>query len=56
VNRFARPGPDLRLVSRAATGRFDYGFLPPSLFFREIKALLAASAKARRLAIVHRTE
>jgi hypothetical protein len=55
VNRFFWPGPDLRLVSRDAIGRFDYGFLPPALF-REIRARLAASAKTRRLAIVSRTE
>jgi len=55
VNRFVWPGSDLRPISRDAPSRFDYGLLPPSLF-REIKRALAASAEARRLAVVRRTE
>jgi hypothetical protein len=54
VNRFVWPGPDLRPVSREAD-RFDYGFLPPSLF-RQVKERLAACAKTQRLKSVPRTE
>jgi hypothetical protein len=32
INRFIWPGPDLRPVSRAEPGRFEYGFLTPALF------------------------
>jgi hypothetical protein len=55
VNRFVWPGSDLRPVSRSAPDRFDYGFLPPSLF-HQIKQRLAACAKAQRLKAVYRTE
>lgn len=55
VNRFVWPGPDLRPVSRGEPDRFDYGFLPPSLF-RVIKEKLTACAKVQRLKAVPRTE
>lgn len=32
VNRFIWPGPDLRPISHAAPGRFDYGSLPVDIF------------------------
>jgi hypothetical protein len=54
INRFVWPGADLRPVSRSESGRFDYGFLPPSLF-RQIKEKLAACARAQRLKAVHRS-
>lgn len=54
VNRFAWPGPDLRPV-RGGDERFDYGFLPPSLF-RQIRDRLLAAAAARRLRVVPRSE
>jgi hypothetical protein len=55
VNRFVWPGPDLRAISRTAPDRFDYGFLPPSLF-RQIRDRLIACAAAQRLRSVPRTE
>lgn len=55
VNRFVWPGPDLRAISHDAPGRFDYGFLPPSLF-RQIRDRLTACAAAQRLRAVPRTE
>jgi hypothetical protein len=55
VNRFAWPGPDLRPVSRDNPDRFDYGFVPPSLF-RQIRDKLGACAAAQRLRSVPRTE
>ncbi len=55
VNRFVWPSSDLRSVSRDQPSRFDYGFLPPFLF-RQIKERLVATAKARRLMVVQRTE
>jgi hypothetical protein len=53
VNDFVWPGPDLRSVPHEQ-GRFDYGFLPPSLF-RQIRDRLTASAAAQRLLAVPRT-
>jgi hypothetical protein len=55
VNRFTWPGPDLRPVSRSETDRFDYGFVPPSLF-RQIRDKLGACAAAQRLRRLPRTE
>lgn len=55
VNRFAWPGPDLRPVTRGDPERFDYGFLPPSLF-RQIRDRLVAAASAQRLKVVPRSE
>lgn len=55
VNRFVWPGPDLRPVSRAEADRFDYGFLPPTLF-RQIRERLSTCAQAQRLKSVQRTE
>jgi PemK-like, MazF-like toxin of type II toxin-antitoxin system len=55
INRFVWPGADVRPVSRAEPERFDYGFLPPSLF-RQVKERLGARAAARRLQSVQRTE
>jgi hypothetical protein len=55
VNRFAWPGPDLRPVTRGDPERFDYGFLPPSLF-RQIRDRFMAAAAAQRLKVVPRSE
>jgi hypothetical protein len=55
VNRFAWPGPDLRPVPHGDDERFDYGFLPPSLF-RQIRDRLLAAAAAQRLKVVPRSE
>jgi hypothetical protein len=55
LNRFAWPGPDLRPVSRDKPDRFDYGFVPPSLF-RQIRDKLGVCAAAQRLRSVPRTE
>jgi hypothetical protein len=55
VNRFVWPGPDLRPVRRSEPERFDYGFLPPSLF-RQIRDRLLAAAAAQRLRLVLRSE
>lgn len=51
-NRFTWPGPDLR---RITSERFDYGFLPPTLFQR-IQQRLGAYFSTRRLRVVPRTE
>jgi hypothetical protein len=55
INRFFWPGPDLRPVSSAEPGRFEYGFLPPGLF-RQVLERLVATVAARRLRTVRRTE
>jgi mRNA-degrading endonuclease toxin of MazEF toxin-antitoxin module len=55
VNRFTWPGPDIRPVSRNEPERFDYGFVPPSLF-RQIRDKLASCAVDQRLRSVPRTE
>ena len=55
VNRFTWPGPDLRPISRDEAGRFDYGFVPPSLF-RQIRDKLVACAATQRLRSVPPTE
>ena len=55
VNRFVWPGPDLRPVPRGEPERFDYGFLPPSLF-RQIRDRLLAAAAAQKLKVVPRSE
>lgn len=55
VNRFVWPGPDLRPVPGGEPERFDYGFLPPSLF-RQIRDRLLAAAAAQKLSVVPRSE
>ena len=55
VNRFVWTGADLRPISRGRPDRFEFGFLPPSLF-RQIRERLAACARAQRLKSVERTE
>jgi hypothetical protein len=50
-NRFAWPGPDIRPI---APDRFDYGFLPPSLF-RQVQERFAAYAAGKRMRIIPRT-
>ena len=55
VNRFVWPGPDLRPMPRGEPERFDYGFLPPSLF-RQIRDRLLAAAAAQKLNVVPRSE
>ena len=54
VNRFVWPGFDLRPVPGGAAERFDFGFLPPSLF-RDIRERLLACARAQRVSVVPRT-
>lgn len=51
-NRFAWPGPDIRLVSAEC---FDYGLLPPALF-AQIQKQFADYVAAKRALIVPRTE
>jgi hypothetical protein len=55
VNRFLWPGPDLRPIPATATGRFDYGLLPPGLY-RTIRERFLICARAQRLKVVPRTE
>lgn len=55
VNRFIWPGPDLRPISRAEPGRFDYGPLPPSLF-RQVRDRFLACAAAQLLEVVPRSQ
>jgi hypothetical protein len=55
INRFVWPGPDLRPVSSAEPGRFEYGFLPPGLF-RQVLERFTATVAARRLRTVRRAE
>ena len=55
INRFVWPGPDLRPVSSAEPGRFEYGFLPPGLFHQVLERFMATVA-ARRLRTVRRAE
>ncbi len=55
VNRFVWPGPDLRPVSRAAAGRFDYGFLPVDVF-NALRRKIVALYNARRLAATRRSD
>jgi len=55
INRFVWPGPDLRPVSFAEPGRFEYGFLPPGLF-RQVLERFTAPVAARRLRTIRRTE
>lgn len=45
-NEFLWPGYDLRRVR--GSGRFDYGFLPPRLFDRVIRAFVACHRAGRR--------
>jgi hypothetical protein len=55
VNRFIWPGPDLRPISRAAPGRFDYGFLPVDIF-NTLRRKIVALYDARRLGVTRRSE
>jgi hypothetical protein len=55
INRFVWPGPDLRPVSSAEPGRFEYGFLPPGLF-RQVIERFKATVAARRLHTVRRAK
>lgn len=55
VNRFIWPGPDLRPISRAAPGRFDYGFLPVDIF-NALRRKIVALYEAHRLRVVRRSE
>jgi mRNA-degrading endonuclease toxin of MazEF toxin-antitoxin module len=55
VNRFIWPGPDLRPISRAASGRFDYGFLPVDIF-NALRRKIVALYGARRLGVTRRSE
>lgn len=53
INRFAWPGPDLRLIPRSNPPRFEYGLLPPKLFV-EIRQKLVEVYRNRRLKAVTR--
>lgn len=55
VNDFIWPGPDLAPIPGAGGQRIDYGVLPPG-FFRQVRDSMIALIKARRVAIVARTE
>lgn len=55
VNDFIWPGPDLAPIPGADVQRFDYGVLPPG-YFRQVRDQMIALIKARRVAIVPRTE
>ena len=50
-DQFVWPGYDLRKVP--GTGRYDFGFLPPS-FFKEIPAAARAWHKARKVTLTQR--
>lgn len=50
TNLFAWPGPDLRPIHRKQPGKFDYGFLPPSLF-EKIRVRMLDQVRSRE----HRT-
>jgi len=54
INRFVWPGPDLRPISKKQPERFDYGFLPPSLF-EKIKQGIRAQNSAKKLKKVLRS-
>jgi hypothetical protein len=51
ANRFAWPGPDVRMVRNSGA----YGVLPPR-FFEVLKAKFLATAKAQRARVVHRSD
>ena len=55
ANRFIWPGPDLRLVPGKGLESVAYGYLPPELF-RVVRDRFVALARARRAALVARTE
>jgi mRNA-degrading endonuclease toxin of MazEF toxin-antitoxin module len=55
VNRFIWPGPDLRPISRADPGRFDYGFLPVDIF-DALRRKIVALYNAHRLTVTRRSE
>ena len=55
INRFVWPGPDLRSISKKQPERFDYGFLPPSLF-EKIKQGIRAQNSAKKLKKVLRSD
>ncbi len=54
VNRFAWPGPDLRLVEGTAGPAWSHGLLPARLFER-VRDTIVARARARTLRTVLRT-
>ena len=55
INRFVWPGPDLRPISKSTKDKFVFGFLPPFLFGK-IKKRLLACASARDLRAVTRSK
>ena len=55
ANRFAWPGPDLRLAQPGNLDSVAYGLLPRTLF-KEVTAKLADAISARRVRVVPRTE
>lgn len=55
ANDFAWPGPDLRPAPGGGPGSAAYGVMPPGLF-RVVRDRFLARARARRAALVARTE
>jgi hypothetical protein len=55
ANRFAWPGPDLRLARAGDLASVAYGLLPRALF-KEVTARLADAIRARLVRVVPRTE
>lgn len=55
ANRFIWPGPDLRLLPGRGPESVAYGYLPPRLF-RLVRDRFVALARARRAALVARTD
>lgn len=55
ANVFAWPGPDLRLLPGKGPESSVYGFLPPA-FFRVVRDRFLAADRARKAALIARTE
>ncbi len=49
LNEFIWPGFDLYPVPGGRPGQFDYGFVPPALFDRLVKSLLALDTRMKRI-------
>jgi hypothetical protein len=55
TNDFLWPGPDLRPMSAAQPGRFDYGMLPPR-FFAHVRDRILQAHLHRKLNQIPRSE
>jgi hypothetical protein len=55
ANLFNWPGPDLRFLPGKGPESAVYGFLPPS-FFRVVRDRFLAADRAKKAALVARTE